>query len=532
MTPGTRGSDPASHSPARNSHGRAAGLLRDAAIVSLLGLVLYAATLAPSVLWADEAHLQMNAVQRTLEASAGSHPLWVWISHQFTRLPLGSVAGRVNFVSALFGAVTLGVMVLVLRELDLDRGPSFLAVAALAVANTFWTYSVRAEIYTLALAFMALEIWLGLRWFRTGGTGYLVGLAITVGLGLAAHLLVVLFIPALLWLLWQGRAQLDARGVTLSSLALAVAASPLLILLVRDARTYGMGLDETVRWALFSFEGYDFSGAFFDFSLAMFPSDLFEWVAFLGIQFVGLSGLCGLLGMVKSGRLLQGPRAIYLALLYAGGFAFAFAYRVGDRYVFYLPSYLPFVIWIGLGWQWVGERWGRQGQPVLAWRWSYALLAGLVVLIPVGAYRAAPELVARGITFRDTRRVPGPGGRYFFLWPPKAGYFDAQVYAEQALAVAPEHAFLLADPILSSPVQFLQVVEGTRPDVTVRYCCWDIEEALAEADGRPVALADLAPEVYPVEWLRETYHIRSVEPLYLLTREGREETAGRPPHHP
>ncbi len=525
-------SDPVGSSSPVNREPRSAGLLRDAAIVSLLGLALYAATLAPTVLWADEGHLQMNAVQRTLEASAGSHPLWVWIAHQFTRVPLGHVAGRVNFVSALFGAVTLSVTFLVLRELDLDRGPSFLAVAALGVANTFWTYSVRAEIYTLALAFMALEIWLGLRWFRTGGTGYLVGLGFVLGLGMAVHLLVVLFIPALLWLLWRGRDQLDARGVTLSSLALTLAAAPLLILLVRDARTYGMGLSETVRWALFSFEGYDFSEAFLDFSLAMFPSDLFEWVAFLSIQFVGLSGLCGLLGAVKSRRLLGGSRAIYVALLYAGGFAFAFAYRVGDRYVFYLPSYLPFAIWIGLGWQWVAERWSLPGRSVLAQRWSYALLAGAVVLTPVAAYRAAPELVARGITFRDTRRVPGPGGKYFFLWPPKAGYFDAQVYAEQALEVAPRDAVLLADPILSSPVRFLQVVDGTRPDVTVRYCCWAIDQALAEADGRPVALADLAPEVYPVDWLREAYHIRPVEPLYLLTRQGQEETAGRQPHQP
>jgi len=115
--------------------------------------VLYTATLAPTVMWADFGHLQLKAVQGALHASAGSHPLWVWVTHQMTRVPFGDVAGRVNFSSALFGAATLAIMFLVLRELGLDQVPSLLAVAALAVANTFWTYAVAAEVYTLALAF-------------------------------------------------------------------------------------------------------------------------------------------------------------------------------------------------------------------------------------------------------------------------------------------------------------------------------------------------------------------------------------------
>jgi len=488
-------------------------------IVSLAGLVLYSVTLAPTVLWADAGHLQLNAVRGTLQASAGSHPLWVWIAHQVTRIQLGDVAGRVNAVSAVFGAGTLGLMVAVLREIGLDREASLLAVAALAVANTFWTYSVRAEVYTLTLAFMALETWLGLRWFGTGRRAYLVGLGLVVGLGLAAHFLVILYVPALLWLMWKGRARLDVRGGLGALTALTAGASPLIALLLRDAQTYGMTGDEIVRWALFTFEGYDFSEAFFDFSLAMAPSDLFQWVAFLGIQFVGLSGLCGLVGILKSWRLFERPKAVYMALLYAGAFAFAFAYRVGDRYAFYLPSYLPFVVWIGAGWQWALGQGRREGRALGRRPWVRGVLAVLVVLVPVTTYRLVPELVARGVTFRDARRVPGPGAKYYFFWPPKAGYFDARVYAEQALEAAPEQAVILAEPVLSAPLRFLQVVEERRPDVTVRYCCWDIDEALAEAKERPVALADVAEEVYPVERLRDAYDIRPVGPIYLLTEE-------------
>ena len=505
------------HLPLRGSRG--ASVLRDAFMVFLGGLLLYVATLAPTVMWADAGHLQLKAVEGTLQASAGSHPLWVLVSHLFTRIPVGDIAGRVNFVSAVFGAATLGLMFLVLREIGLAREPSLLAVVALAVANTCWTYSVVAEVYTLTLAFMALDIWLGLRWFKTGRSSYLVGLGLAVGLGLGAHLLVVLYLPALLWLLWQGRGQLDARGALGSVAALILGASPLIGLLLRDARTYGMGRSDVIQWALFSFEGYDFSEAFFDFSLADLPSDLLSWVVFLGIQFVGVSGLCGIIGGLKSRRMVGRPEAVYLALLYAGAFAFAFAYRVGDRYAFYLPSYLPFVVWIGLGWQWVLGRLAQGSMPVVRRGWFQLVLALLVAGIPVASYRVGPELVARGLTFRDTRRVPGPRAKTFFFWPPKSGYVDARVYAEEALEAAPREALVLADPILSSPLRFLQVVEGRRPDVTVRYCCWDIDEALAEATGRPVALADVAPGVYPIDRLREEYRIRQAGPIYVLERE-------------
>ena len=79
---------------------RSSGLKLDALFVGVLGLGLYWATLAPTVLWSDGGHLQLNAVRGLLQGSAGSHPVWVWVAHQFTKIPLGDIAGRVNLVSA------------------------------------------------------------------------------------------------------------------------------------------------------------------------------------------------------------------------------------------------------------------------------------------------------------------------------------------------------------------------------------------------------------------------------------------------
>lgn len=488
----------------------------DSLVLFFLGLSLYSLTLAPTVLWGDEGYWQLQAVTGHLQASAGGHPLWVLIAHLFSRIPFGDLAGRVNFVSALFGAVSLALTYRVAREAGTHRWPAIMATLALMVSHTFWSYAVRAEVYTFTFAVMALLAWMGLRWYNTGRPVYLLGGWFLLGLGLAVHLMVVLYVPGLLFLMWKKRTELDVKKLLLLLLAWGAGAAPLIGLLWRDVQTYGMDAKQALEWALFSFEGYNFRAALLDFSLRDFGSDCFQWLAFLVLNFAGLAVVYGIGGAFKSREILGRDKALYFFLLYGGVWVFAFPYRVGDRYVFYLPGYLPFAVWLASGLQgWEPRLDRRAGGAKSRWWWRF-LLIGLLIAVPITAYRIAPELVERGITFRDSRHVPGPGGKYFFLWPPKNGYYDPRLYAEAVLNAVPEGTFFLAEPALVSPIRFLQVVEGRRPDVTLRYCCWDIQSALTGAKGRPVAIADVYPGVYPVEWIRQYYRVIPYGPVYLL----------------
>jgi len=478
-----------------------------ALIVVGLAYGLYWSTVAPTVLWGDDGHLQLNAVQGLIQGSAGSHPLWVWVAHQFVRFLGGDIARRVNLVSSVFGALTVGLLFALLRELGLKRLASFLTVMAFTVSHTFWQHAVRAEVYTMTLAVMVLLAWLGVKWFHTSRPWILIAAAFVLGLGLSVHLLIGLYVPALLWLI--GRQRPHWRTLLGAGVALGVGVAPLALLLARDATTLQLRGSEIVRWALFSFESYDFSGAMFDFSLRWLADDAFQWVFFLGFQFVGLAGVCGLVGLWRVWQRLDVAESVYVALLYAAVFVFAFAYRVGDRYVFYLPSYVPFAVWMAVGFEALLEWLQRKLTPSLR-RWlAYGLVAAAVVLVPVGTYRLAPEVVERGFSFRDGVRVPGPAGKTFFLWPAKNGYTDPREYAEEVLRVAPPDAVVLAEPILASPLRFLQYVEGVRQDVEVRYCCWEIEQLLAEGGTRPFAAAVMDVNVYAADWLQN----HAVQPL-------------------
>ncbi len=483
------------------------------------GLLLYVITLAPTVTWGDDATLQLAAVQGRFQASAGSHPAWVLLAHLFTKLPVGDLAYRVNLASAFAAALTLGLLYLTCRATNASRFAGLAATAAFAVSHTFWAHAVRAEVYTLTLATLALVTWAALQWSRLGQRGFLVLTAAGWSLAFSTHVLALLYLPALACLLLTQRNRPQRQDWALLTGSALLALLPYSLVLWADYQRMGGSLLDLARWALFTFDGYDFSSQMAGFSRATLISDTVQWAGFLGYQFVGLGLLLAGLGLTQTWRRWPRSLTIFTGLLYAVPALFAFAYQVGDRYVFYLPSYLPVAVWLAAGidaWQPRLVRAGRTaalhaGRP----RLRLALLA-LLILVPVGVYRLAPELVTRLGVQRDARYVPGPNSRYFVLWPPKTNYYDARTFAASALNSAPPDALLLADPTLASPMLFLQQVERLRPDIRVRFCCWDIEQTLTAEPGRPIALADNAAAIYPIDQLQRDYDIILHGSVYLL----------------
>ena len=88
---------------------RRGGVLLATAIAVLAG-ALYVATLAPGLVWGDDAELQRFAAVGGTRVDAHLHPLWLWAAALVARLPVGSLAWRVNLTSAFLGALTIGLV--------------------------------------------------------------------------------------------------------------------------------------------------------------------------------------------------------------------------------------------------------------------------------------------------------------------------------------------------------------------------------------------------------------------------------------
>lgn len=177
-----------------------------ALLVFIASLVVYTCTLAPTVTLVDSGELIVAARSLGVAHPPG-FPLYVLLAHLATLVPIGSVAVRVNFASALFAALASSVVVLVVIETMISVRPSpatdkarkksdrgkrgkktaataqFLNYAAprssfvlvvsclvsgllLAFSRTLWAYATIAEVYTLNSLLILIIFLLMFRWRR------------------------------------------------------------------------------------------------------------------------------------------------------------------------------------------------------------------------------------------------------------------------------------------------------------------------------------------------------------------------------
>ena len=160
--------------------------------VFLVALLLYSWTLAPTVTLTDSGELIVVARGLGIAHPPGV-PLWIILAHLASLVPLGNVAQRINFSSALFAALTCAMLTLVVAEVIITtsylaatkrrkRGtkrieelgvahpmvaaPSLGAGLLLAFSRTLWSYATITEVYALNALLIVLIFFLMLRWRR------------------------------------------------------------------------------------------------------------------------------------------------------------------------------------------------------------------------------------------------------------------------------------------------------------------------------------------------------------------------------
>ena len=144
-------------------------------------------------------------------------PLYVLIGRLFTLVPIGEVASRVNFLSALSSALTALFSYLIIvnfarrwvrrPEDRLDRllaiGGGMTGAFFIAFSRTFWENATEAEVYGLSSLVMVLCTWLVLKWEASGkgeqrNHNYLLLIGYILFVAVGIHMGAMLVAPALL----------------------------------------------------------------------------------------------------------------------------------------------------------------------------------------------------------------------------------------------------------------------------------------------------------------------------------------------
>ncbi|HEY1011099.1 MAG TPA: DUF2723 domain-containing protein [Herpetosiphonaceae bacterium] len=419
-----------------------------AALAFALPFALYLLTLAPTVYNLDSAELTTAAATGGITRATG-YPLYLALGRLWSLLPVGDVGYRLNLFSAFCGALTIALADAVLRRLRVGAAAAFGALGLLACATYFWALALIAEVYTLHTALLMGMIVALLRWADQPDARRLALVGALGGLSLSHHGATVLLIPGILWFIFTTapRAALRPRALAGGLLGLAGGLLPYLYLPLRHAAApafnYAGSYDASGAftaidlrsagglWWLVS--GRAFAGQMLGYGDSSFWGEALHFGGQLWRSFFGIGIGPGLLGaalLLRRSWRLGGM----LLLMFLGNAIFYIDYRVLDKDTMFLPNYAVWAVWLAVGYQWLIDWLGAPAS-------QRALRAGLI-----GCALLACAWNWRLVDLSDD--------------------WSARERGEAVLAEAAPGALVLGWWDTVPVVEYLQLVEGRRPDVT------------------------------------------------------------------
>lgn len=443
-------------------------------------LAVYLLTMGRTVGRADTFEFQVVTPVLGIVHPTG-YPLWLLLGKLFTFIPAGNMAWRVNLATVTYGLLTALVVYRLVQRLTGQEAAGLLAALALALAPTFWSQAIEAEVYTLHTLFVAVALlWL------TNPAISPVQTAAWLGFGLTNHLTTLFLLPP--------------AGVAFYHLQLSLANLRRLWWRVGLAFSLPLALYLylPLRWQAVNGEPMGWQ-RFIDWVVGGRFQDALQWRAWLDdptrYQVVGrllgaewspaglLLALFGLLYLFRQ----QKRVALLLGLTWLGYTFYALNYYVPDLAVFLLPAHLVMAVWMGIGLYGLGE---IMGQPKL---------------------RPVLTLVIFGLV------LGGVPGRWLTI--DRSADDGRQQWGRAVLALPLANgAAILADSEKFPPLYYLQQAEALRPDLDIVLlpdeAAYRAELDRRLAEGQTVYLARFLPG------LEGTYHLNSMGPLLAVQEKG------------
>lgn len=339
-----------------------------------LSFVVYCLTLAPSITWrhegTDGGDLIAAACTLGIPHPTG-YPTYVLLAKLFSLLPWGETAFRVNLMSAFFAAGAVVLVYLSLVEGEWARAPEAVAASlSFGFSPLLWSQATVAEVYTLNTFFAA---WLVYLWVK----GLPLALfALSFGVALGNHLSIALLAPVGLSLLWRKRDVLNLKEILFSILAFFSGLAVYLYLPLRAAQWPPVNWGAPYTWSRFWWvvSGQLYHRFLFSLPWAYLWERIFSWLGLLARQFAwwgllpGFFGLWELSQKNKEECLASGASFFLIS-------AYALGYNTTDSYVYLLPAFMLFSLWMGRG-----LSLGYSLLSGFAWR---RVFLGVILLLPL-----------------------------------------------------------------------------------------------------------------------------------------------------
>ena len=276
-------------------------------------------------------------------AHAPGYPLYILIGHVFSWIPVATPAWRANFMSACFGALTVGVLYLIFRRVGASRpGAAALALGA-AAGRYFWWDSIIAEVYTLAAALQVLAVFRLVDWAETRRPRDFYSAVAWSALALGNHLSIVAIVPVFVLFAalvdWRFAFRLKTMAATVALVLLGL--SSYLFIAIRTFQRAPQLESRIASFADFWYvlRGGRFEDLMFKFDLPTLVTTRVPIAAGFLVDELTWPGVV----LVAIGLGIAIRRAPKLALLFGGGAACAIALAINfdsDLKGFLVPAFV------------------------------------------------------------------------------------------------------------------------------------------------------------------------------------------------
>jgi hypothetical protein len=341
------------------------------------------------------------------------YPLYTVLDAAIVRLvPFGTVAWRVNLLSALCATAASALLVPVLVGVGCRRLVAAGVAVTFGFTVTLWSAAVVAEVYALHVLVLVGLLGLLLRWQRDRRDRDLAAAALLAGLALGHHQMIVLAVPGLVVfvLLVDARAALRRRVLAGAALGVVLGLGSYAYILWRSASpgptTYLGSRATDLSELLDVIRGTEFAGELF-----AFPWAHIREIRIPNVQRYLHEEWAKALLLVPIGfvRRAWTPLTALLVAWVVVDVVFVLNYDVVDVQVFMLPTYVCVAVWLALGLDLLVGRW-RVASALVAvalplvfasWHWhriddSKNLAAArraeaAVAAVPRGSLLVAPD---------------------------------------------------------------------------------------------------------------------------------------------
>jgi Protein O-mannosyl-transferase TMEM260-like len=463
-----------------------------AGVVFLVALVVYSWTLAPAVTLTDSGELIVAAYGLGVAHPPG-FPLWVMLAHLASLVPVGSVAVRINFSSAVFAALACAMLTLVVAELLVTAScfaaprrrnkaarqssniessnaggllmiaPAVGAGLLMAFSRTLWAYATITEVYALNALLVLLVFFLVVRWrrriieMRTDSSAadsthdtwiyaaaFIFGLAmgvhhVTVALTLSAIAVVVYRTEGLKF--FASRRLLFAALISITALILVYSYLPWA---ASRSPAMNWGNPRSLQEIWWHITGRQYR-VFFSFSPSAMGAQFAEFCRMalreFGFAWLPLPVFLAMAGLASA---YKRDRTVFwfLLLIVLADLTYALSYEIAeDKDAYYLPAFISIAIAAGLGIHWLIQLAASRRSPM----WTPSVAAATTIVL------TSATAFAANWPFNNRRH-----------------YFIADDYVENLFStIAPNGLLLTQDWQVASPMLYAQEIEQRRRDVKV-----------------------------------------------------------------